>query len=198
MTSETPAGLLVAMLGMAALLVLFSAASLGRITTDLWYQQRHGINGVRRAESWSDARRQVGRALIGLTFVASPLFLLVETPDSFRTSVVPWFYTAMLAWLVVNGVLDWVVLKHQLDLLASESDSLIIPIRVQMHKIRQQMQIIITLTELHRRGEVVPPDTADEAVGDLDRELTVLHQMIRALDVTNISERPPSASKEPS
>ena len=109
--------LLVATVVMSLLLLLASAATLGRKLADMEYLGEAGINGVRGIQTWINVRTHANRVLLAIAFLVISILTLADTPDPLRLWVSRVLLLGMLASYTVNSVLDWRDERRQMRLL---------------------------------------------------------------------------------
>lgn len=113
-------GLLVAIIGMAMLLLLFSAATLGRKLSDIEYQRAAGVNGVDRIQAVINARTHGNRVFLALTFLIVSILAFVDLPIEIKTWVARVLFLSMLGFYTASSVLDWLDERRQVALLLKE------------------------------------------------------------------------------
>lgn len=121
MTSDPPlVGLLAAIIGMSLLLLLFSAATLGRKLSDIEYQKAAGINGIDRIQAVINARTHANRVFLGLTFLIVSILGFVDFSPVIETWVARVLFLLMLGFYTASSVLDWLDERSQMRLLLKE------------------------------------------------------------------------------
>lgn len=113
-------GLLVAIIVMAMLLLLFSAATLGRKLSDIEYQRAAGVNGVDRIQAVINARTHANRVFLALTFLIVSIFGFVDFPPAIETWVARVLFLLMLGFYTASSMLDWIDERRQVRLLLKE------------------------------------------------------------------------------
>lgn len=113
-------GLLAAIVGMSMLLLLFSAATLGRKLSDIEYQKAAGVNGVSRIQAIINARTHANRVFLGLTFLVVSILGFVDFPPVIETWVARVLFLLMLGFYTASSVLDWLDERRQMRLLLRE------------------------------------------------------------------------------
>jgi hypothetical protein len=116
-------GLLVAIIGMSLLLLLFSAATLGRKLSDIEYQRAAGTNGVARIQAIINARTHANRVFLAVTFLIVSVLGFVPFSPVIETWVARVLFLMVLGSYTASSVLDWLDERHQVRLLLREQQA---------------------------------------------------------------------------
>lgn len=108
---------------LSVVLILASMATLGRKMADLEYQIAAGLNGVRRIQSWINARTHANRVFLGLTFLTTSVLAVSDLPLYWRTWVGRVLFILVLLGYTVSSVMDWLDERRQVHLLLEEARS---------------------------------------------------------------------------
>jgi hypothetical protein len=114
--------LLIVVGALSVILSLVSMATLGRKMADLEYQIAAGLNGVRRIQSWINARTHANRVFLGITFLTTSVLSISDLPLYWRTWVGRVLFILVLLAYTISSVLDWIDERAQVKLLLREDE----------------------------------------------------------------------------
>lgn len=177
--------LFVAVLLMSIILIIVSAASLGKQLGDAEYQQAMGLNGIRRLQSNINIRKHVTRLYLGFVFCIVGFIAFTATDLITRMWISRILFATMLAMFTYTCIFDWYDEYKQLKIImkTNPSEGLGL-IRVQIHSINSTVQEIIGARVLSKANvndkNIIM--RCDEALHELTDKLAELQRLVRERD----------------